>query len=173
MNGYITYTDTSELSPVYEYPFTVNGTLYRSPDDAITQGSDPLEVMLQHIRNRYALYSQYKEYRFSGTHSSFLNQAIDMLFLPRNEPVMIDKYIYLIPERLYLPPEFGIPVIRPTYQLKRITENIYQQERAIDVPDLYNLYVIDKIPLYSGKNGSFLSLSHKDQDISMVMNKLQ
>lgn len=178
MSGYIEYTDTSILSPVYPHAIEIQGVTYKSPHEAIQRGNDPFDTILIHVRNNRSLYDQYRNYIFSGTYSDLLNRAIQMLLVPKREPADVGRYVYLLGPDLHdkvqrLPLEFSIPIIRPVYMMSHVEGMLYRQDSTLDALEQYNVFLIEGIPLYVGVDGSFFLLRERDQSVSSAIQRLQ
>lgn len=178
MSGYIEYTDTSPLSPVYPRPIEIGGTSYTSAHHAIQSGEEPSEVILILVRNNRSVYYPHRYYIFQGTYSDLLNRAIASLFIPKREVVDVGRYIYILDGDLLtlarnIPVEFSVPIIRNVYITSNQGNNIYQQTQALDTIEIYNVFLIENIPLYVGSMGAFFTLDDREQDISLALSSLR
>lgn len=175
MKGFITYQNTSSLSPEYPNPITINGKLYTSPSLAIKEASSPseeLEIMIHHVKAHPDIYKPYKDLQFKGEYSSLLNKAIDILFTPKLEPVNMDKYMKILPKNIHekikaftsedISIGYSIPIIRYIYTYQSLGNDIYKPLTVLNTVESYKVYAIDinskPIPLYSGLQGSFILL---------------
>ena len=177
MNGYVEYNDTSPLSPIYPHPIVIGNNTYTSAYNAIQAGENPIDTFLILVRNNRDLYYKYRNYTFQGTYDDFLNNAVETLFIPKREPIDIDRYIYILDIDQYrrakqLPIEFSLPIIRNVYITSKEDGNRYRQSQVLNTVELYNVFLIGDLPLYVGLMGSFILLDDPEQDVSPVLQRL-
>lgn len=172
MSGFIHYDERSPMSTRYPRSFTMNNHVYLSVYDAIQSGEDTFEAILQMISDNRDLFYPYRHYIFQGEYDTYINDAINLLFIPKKEDVSIGSYIYIFNRDIFLPEKYGIPISRDVYLLEHINGNIYMQKNILPLTETYQVYLIYDTPLYIGKNGSFLLLKDKDQDISIIQESI-
>lgn len=178
MKGYISYSNTSNLSPAYPNPVTINEKSYISPSIAIQSGEDPLETILLHIRSHPEIYRKYRDYKFEGLYSDYLNQAIDLLYLPRREPIQIEKYVKILPMDIHkrislIDIEYTIPIIRSVYVYSSIGNDILKPVSTLDATEEYRVFLILDTPIYVGTKGSFILLDNPQMDTSLILEELR
>jgi hypothetical protein len=170
MEGYIHYDRYSQYSP--ESRFQIEE--WSSPSEAIEKGGkDPYSVILFFVSARKDLFYPVRNYYMVGTYYTYLNRAIKELYLPREEEVDIDSYIYPLNSIYDVP---GITIKRNLYQLKKVGENIYRQYEVLPLMEQYTLATIPVIvdgkrrdtPLYIGSEGSFLLFHSMPKTIRMT-----
>lgn len=162
--GYIEYDDLSPLSPI---PF--------NPDD------DPLGTMLAHVRDNRDLYLPYKDYIFIGRYADLLNEAIRILFSSRREFLTTGYYQYVLPENApILPVKYTVPVVRNVYVTEAIDVNmgnvtLYRQIRPLTQVETYNVGLFNGVPMYIGRQGSFLlsSTIMNGNDVDLILAMLR
>lgn len=175
MSGYIEYDNTSVYSPYYRRDIRVKDTTYESAVDAISADNDPYEVILIMVRDNRDVFYPYRNYTFQGEYSALLNRAINELYTPREEPIGVGRYIYIVENSTIhetIPVEYGIPVVRRVYTLDRISDRVYMQSNPLDVYERYLVYMIGDTPMYVGDAGVFLMLDKPDQDVSPILETL-
>lgn len=170
-SGYIDYTDTSIYSPMYGHTLLIDDTYYSSPHSAIEDGYDIDDVIMQYVYTYRDIYYPYRNYTFRGMYSDYLNRAIQSILVSRVEPSSVGKYIYLLDSVDVVLP-MGIPVLRNSYLLTHIIDNVYLQSNLLDVVEQYHVHIIDDILLYIGTHGMFLLLDSPDQDISSILDRI-
>lgn len=169
MEGYIHYDKHSQYSPEHTYPID----RWNSPIEAIENGEKVYPTILLFVSLRRDIFYPMRNYEFRGLYSKEINLAIQDLYRPIDEEVDIDSYVYPLPERKNIP---GIVVRRNIYQLRKAGYNLYRQISVLPLMEEYVLGIIsvdvdgreEEIPLYTGRNGSFLLFKELPTSISML-----
>lgn len=131
MLGYVTYTNSSSLYPVGN--------------------------VSDWVMNNYHEYEPYAGYILHGDRSDELNSVMKDMFDVRSEYNTEGKYVFPLSD-IYLPPkEYTIPVSRSLYMLQDMDNGYFLQIKSIGKSKETYMVARD-IPLYIGKEGSFLLL---------------
>lgn len=166
MRGFIHYTSSSEYSPEYPYPIGK----WTSPVQAIEEGEDPTSTIMAFVSMRRDIFYPVRYYNFRGIYSDHINKAVSDLYRPRVEDPDIESYVVPVDIDIDLP---TITVSRPSYEMKRIGDNIYKQDTPLPIWEEYSLSIVrveidgieEDIPLYIGKKGKFILLKTVPKDI--------
>jgi len=174
MEGTVTYTDSSILSPFYQYPIIVDNIEYPSIAMAIQANMKrAYSLMIGYVNQNRDRYEPYRRYAFRSSSKDdeslqmeyLLNKAIQYLLVPTMEPIQADRYVFVLPPDLDVQSDIQmIPIVRHIYTLEHVHGNLFKYKYPLNKTEPYQKGKIDGYDLYVGKQGSFIVSSHPIED---------